>query len=154
MDDPVVGAYATVATNSAVICTRIHSSRRAPWNGLAYSALTVIDGSAFASCRPHNRYRWSLHLLREIDKAGPLYQEVYCDTDTEETQHPNVRVQLAQFLCSHMHFVPPHFRRLNLFAHLSCITAFRVTLSSSFKSVKELPKKINSFVIDCKATHY
>jgi putative transposase len=112
-----------------------------------FAALNVLNGEVLASCKPRHRHQEFLSFLREIDKAVPQDLDVHCIADNYAShKHPKVRAWLAQRPRWHMHFVPTYSSWLNQVERFFAIITDKAIRRGSFKSVKELTKKIDSFV--------
>ena len=120
-----------------------------------FAALNVLNGAVLASCKPRHRHQEFLSFLREIDKAVPQDLDVHCIVDNYAShKHPKVRAWLAQRPRWHMHFVPTYSSWLNQVERFFAIITDKAIRRSSFKSVRELTKKIDTFVsqynVNCK----
>ncbi len=112
-----------------------------------FAALNVLNGEVLASCKPRHRHQEFLSFLREIDKAVPQDVDVHCIADNYAShKHPKVRAWLAQRPRWHMHFVPTYSSWLNQVERFFAIITDKAIRRGSFKSVKELTKKIDNFV--------
>jgi putative transposase len=112
-----------------------------------FAALNVLNGSVLASCKPRHRHQEFLAFLREIDKAVPPALDVHCIVDNYAShKHPKVRAWLAQRPRWHMHFVPTYSSWLNQVERFFGIITDKAIRRGSFKSVKELTNKIDTFV--------
>ena len=112
-----------------------------------FAALNVLDGAVLASCKPRHRHQEFLSFLREIDKAVPQDLDVHCVVDNYAShKHPKVRAWLAQRPRWHMHFVPTYSSWLNQVERFFGIITDKAIRRGSFNSVKELTKRIDSFV--------
>lgn len=112
-----------------------------------FAALNVLNGAVLASCKPRHRHQEFLSFLREIDKAVPQDLDVHCVVDNYAShKHPKVRAWLAQRPRWHMHFVPTYSSWLNQVERFFGIITEKAIRRGSFKSVKELTRKIDSFV--------
>lgn len=112
-----------------------------------FAALNVLNGAVLASCKPRHRHQEFLAFLREIDKAVPPELDVHCIVDNYAShKHPKVRAWLAQRPRWHMHFVPTYSSWLNQVERFFGIITDKAIRRGSFKSVKELTNKIDSFV--------
>lgn len=120
-----------------------------------FAALNVLSGEVLATCKPRHRHQEFLSFLREIDKAVPQQLDVHCIVDNYAShKHPKVRAWLAQRPRWHMHFVPTYSSWLNQVERFFAIITDKAIRRGSFKSVRELTKKIDTFVsqynINCK----
>jgi len=112
-----------------------------------FAALNVLNGQVLAQCRPRHRHQEFLDFLRTIDKAVPPELDVHCIADNYAShKHPKVRAWLAQRPRWHMHFVPTYSSWLNQVERFFAIITDKAIRRGSFKSVKELTNKINTFV--------
>lgn len=112
-----------------------------------FAALNVLNGQVIAQCRPRHRHQEFLDFLRAIDKAVPAELDVHCIADNYAShKHPKVRAWLAQRPRWHMHFVPTYSSWLNQVERFFAIITDKAIRRGSFKSVKELTKKIDNFV--------
>jgi len=112
-----------------------------------FAALNVLNGAVLASCKPRHRHQEFLTFLREIDKAVPQELDVHCVVDNYAShKHPKVRAWLAQRPRWHMHFVPTYSSWLNQVERFFAVITDKAIRRGSFKSVKELTNKINTFV--------
>lgn len=115
-----------------------------------FAALNVLNGQVMAQCRPRHRHQEFLAFLRAIDKAAPPELDVHCIADNYAShKHPKVRAWLAQRPRWHMHFVPTYSSWLNQVERFFAIITERAIRRGSFRSVKDLTNKIDTFV-----THY
>jgi putative transposase len=112
-----------------------------------FAALNVLNGAILAECKPRHRHQEFLAFLRSIDKAVPAELEVHCIVDNYAShKHPKVKAWLADRPRWHMHFVPTYSSWLNQVERFFAIITDRAIRRGSFTSVKELTKKIDSFV--------
>ena len=112
-----------------------------------FAALNVMNGQVITQCRARHRHQEFLDFLREIDKAVPPELDVHCVADNYAShKHPKVRAWLAQRPRWHMHFVPTYSSWLNQVERFFAIITDKAIRRGSFKSVRELTKKINNFV--------
>ena len=112
-----------------------------------FAALNVMNGRVLAQCRQRHRHQEFLDFLRAIDKAVPQELDVHCIADNYAShKHPKVRAWLAQRPRWHMHFVPTYSSWLNQVERFFAIITERAIRRGSFKSVKELTNKLDTFV--------
>ncbi|MDR7295844.1 putative transposase [Pelomonas aquatica] len=112
-----------------------------------FAALNVLNGAILAECKPRHRHQEFLAFLRSIDKAVPAELDVHCIVDNYAShKHPKVKAWLADRPRWHMHFVPTYSSWLNQVERFFAIITDKAIRRGSFTSVKELTKKIHSFV--------
>jgi putative transposase len=112
-----------------------------------FAALNVLNGAILAECKPRHRHQEFLAFLRSIDKAVPAELDVHCIVDNYAShKHPKVKAWLADRPRWHMHFVPTYSSWLNQVERFFAIITDKAIRRGSFTSVKELTKKIDSFV--------
>jgi putative transposase len=115
-----------------------------------FAALNVLNGAILAECKPRHRHQEFLSFLRSIDEAVPADLDIHCIADNYAShKHPKVRAWLAARPRWHMHFIPTYSSWLNLVERFFAVITDKAIRRGSFASVKELIKKIDSFV-----THY
>lgn len=111
-----------------------------------FAALNVLDGTI----EPRHRHQEFLAFLRSIDKAVPPELDVHCIVDNYAShKHPKGKVWLAERPRWHMHFVSTYSSWLNQVERFFAIITEKAIRRGSFTSVKELTKKIDSFVSNC-----
>lgn len=112
-----------------------------------FAALNVLNGAILAECKPRHRHQEFLAFLHSIDKAVPVDLDVHCIVDNYAShKHPKVKAWLAARPRWHMHFVPTYSIWLNQVERFFAIITDKAIRRGSFTSVKELTKKIDSFV--------
>lgn len=112
-----------------------------------FAALNVLSGEVMAQCRPRHRHQEFLSFLRSIDKAVPADLDVHCIVDNYAShKHPKVKAWLAERPRWHMHFVPTYSSWLNQVERFFAVITERAIRRGSFKSVRDLTKKIDAFV--------
>lgn len=120
-----------------------------------FAALNVLNGAVLAECKPRHRHQEFLEFLRTIDKAVPAELDVHCIVDNYAShKHPKVKAWLAARPRWHMHFIPTYSSWLNQVERFFSIITDKAIRRGSFRSVKDLVKKIDHFVAhynqDCK----
>lgn len=112
-----------------------------------FAALNVMNGQVLAQCRRRHRHQEFLDFLRAIDRAVPPELDVHCIAHNYAShKHPKVRAWLAQRPRWHMHFVPTYSSWLNQVERFFAIIKDKAIRRGSFKSVKELTTKIDTFI--------
>ena len=112
-----------------------------------FAALNVLDGEVLASCKPRHRHQEFLSFLREIDSSVPLELDIHMVVDNYAThKHPRVKAWMAARPRWHVHFIPTYSSWLNQVERFFAIITDKAIRRSSFKSVRELVRKIETFV--------
>ena len=112
-----------------------------------FAALNVLDGEVLASCKPRHRHQEFLAFLREIDAAVPQELDIHMVVDNYAThKHPKVKSWIAARPRWHVHFVPTYSSWLNQVERFFALITDKAIRRDSFKSVKELIRKIEAFV--------
>jgi len=167
----VVGLYLDPPTNAIVLCVDEKSQCQALERtqpllpmGLGYvegvthdyirhgtttlfAALNVLDGEVLASCKTRHRHQEFLSFLREIEAAVPSELDIHMVVDNYAThKHPKVKAWMAARPRWHSHFIPTYSSWLNQVERFFAIITDKAIRRDSFKSVKELVKKIEAFV--------
>ena len=112
-----------------------------------FAALDIATGAVFTECRPRHRHQEFLSFLRSLDSAIPEPLEVHLIVDNYAThKHPKVRTWLAQRPRYHIHYTPTYSSWLNQVERWFGLITQRAIRRGSFRSVKDLVEKIESFV--------
>jgi putative transposase len=112
-----------------------------------FAALNVLDGEVLASCKPRHRHQEFLSFLREIDSSVPQELDIHMVVDNYAThKHPKVKAWMAARPRWHVHFIPTYSSWLNQVERFFAIITDKAIRRSSFKSVRELVRKIDTFV--------
>lgn len=112
-----------------------------------FAALDITTGAVMAKCQHRHRHQEFLAFLRHIEANVPAALDVHLVLDNYAThKHPKVRAWLARRPRFHLHFTPTYASWLNQverwFAHIT----ERAIRRGSFKSVKELVRRVDDFV--------
>lgn len=167
----VVGLYLDPPTNAIVLCVDEKSQCQALERtqpmlpmGLGYvegvthdyirhgtttlfAALNVLDGEVLASCKPRHRHQEFLAFLREIEASVPAELDIHMVVDNYAThKHPKVKAWIAARPRWHVHFIPTYSSWLNQVERFFAIITDKAIRRDSFKSVKDLVRKIEAFV--------
>ena len=119
-----------------------------------FAALDVATGAVFTECKPRHRHQEFLSFLRRLDAAIPEELEVHLIVDNYAThKHPKVRTWLAQRPRYHVHYTPTYSSWLNQVERWFGLITQRAIRRGSFRSVKDLIEKIDSFVQHYNRTH-
>jgi len=112
-----------------------------------FAALNVLDGEVLTSCKPRHRHQEFLSFLREIDSSVPPELDIHMVVDNYAThKHPKVKAWMAARPRWHVHFIPTYSSWLNQVERFFAIITDKAIRRSSFKSVRELVRKIETFV--------
>jgi len=112
-----------------------------------FAALNVLDGEVIASCKPRHRHQEFLAFLREIESSVPPELDIHMVVDNYAThKHPKVKAWMAARPRWHVHFIPTYSSWLNQVERFFAIITDKAIRRSSFKSVRELVRKIETFV--------
>lgn len=112
-----------------------------------FAALDIATGTVFTECKPRHRHQEFLSFLRALDDCIPAGLDVLLIVDNYAThKHPKVRTWLAQRPRYQIHFTPTYFSWLNQVERWFGLITQRAIRRGSFRSVKELVQKIDSFV--------
>jgi putative transposase len=112
-----------------------------------FAALDVATGTVFTECKPRHRHQEFLSFLRRLDEAIPKDLNIHLIVDNYAThKHPKVRSWLAQRPRYEIHYTPTYSSWLNQVERWFALITQRAIRRGSFRSVKELIRKIDSFV--------
>jgi putative transposase len=112
-----------------------------------FAALDIATGTVFTECKPRHRHQEFLSFLQRLDDRIPSGLDVHLIVDNYAThKHPEVRTWLAQRPRYQIHFTPTYSSWLNQVERWFGLITQRAIRRGSFRSVKELVQKIDSFV--------
>jgi len=112
-----------------------------------FAALNVLSGEVMARCMPKHRHQEFLSFLRDIDNAVPTALDIHCIVDNYATHsHPKVKAWLAARPRWHLHFIPTYSSWLNQVERFFGLITDKAIRRGSFKSVRQLIKRIDQFV--------
>ncbi len=115
-----------------------------------FAALDVLDGEVITLCKPRHRHQEFLGFLKHVDASVPADLDVHLIADNYAThKHPRVKAWLARHPRYHMHYTPTYSSWLNQVERWFALITQQAIRRGSFRSVRELVHKIDSFV-----THY
>ena len=119
-----------------------------------FAALDIATGAVFTECKPRHRHQEFLAFLRRLDECIPSELEVHLIVDNYAThKHPKVRTWLAQRPRYQIHFTPTYSSWLNQVERWFALITQRAIRRGSFRSVKDLVEKIDSFVDHYNGSH-
>jgi putative transposase len=112
-----------------------------------FAALDIATGTVFTECKPRHRHQEFLAFLRRLDDGIPPELDVHLIVDNYAThKHPKVRTWLVQRPRYQIHYTPTYSSWLNQVERWFALITQRAIRRGSFRSVKELVEKIDSFV--------
>jgi len=112
-----------------------------------FAALNVLDGEVLTECKPRHRHQEFLSFLRHIEDAVPADLDIHMVADNYAThKHAKVKAWIAAHPRWHVHFVPTYSSWLNQVERFFAIITDKAIRRGSFRSVKGLVRKIETFV--------
>ena len=118
-----------------------------------FAALDVQSGDILAACKPRHRHQEFLAFLRHIDANVPPALDVHLIIDNYAThKHPTVRAWLAQRSRYQVHYTPTYSSWLNQVERWFGLITQRAIRRGSFRTVRELVQRIDTFVTRYNAT--
>ena len=112
-----------------------------------FAALDVQSGDVLAQCKTRHRHQEFLAFLEHIDTSVPKPLDVHLILDNYAThKHPKVRAWLARHPRYHTHFTPTYASWLNQVEIWFGIITRQSIRRGSFKTVRELIRRITAFV--------
>lgn len=112
-----------------------------------FAALNVVSGEVITQCKARHRHQEFLSFLRHVDENVPQQLDVHLIIDNYAThKHAKVRAWLAARPRYHVHYTPTYASWLNQVERWFGLITQRAIRRGSFRTVKELIKKIDSFV--------
>jgi len=112
-----------------------------------FAALDIATGEVIAQCKPRHRHQEFLEFLRRIEKSVPSGLDIHLIIDNYCThKHAKVKAWLAERPQFHVHFTPTYSSWLNQVERWFGIITERMIRRGSFRSVKELIARIETFV--------
>jgi transposase len=115
-----------------------------------FAALNVFDGSVISQCKPRHRHQEFIGFLNHLNHQVPAELAVHLIADNYAThKHPKVKSWLVRHERFHIHYTPTYASWLNQVERWFGLITQRAIRRGSFRSMRELIRKIDSFV-----THY
>jgi transposase len=115
-----------------------------------FAALNVLDGSVLSQCKPRHRHQECISFLNHLDRNLPAGLEIHLIADNYATHtHPKVKLWLGRHPGFHLHYTPTYASWLNQVERWFGLITQQAIRRGSFRSVRELIRKIDGFV-----THY
>jgi putative transposase len=113
-----------------------------------FAALDIATGTVFTDCKARHRHQEFLGFLKQIDQAVPAELDVHLVVDNYAThKHAKVRTWLASHPRFQVHFTPTYSSWLNQVERWFGLITQRAIRRGSFRSVRELVRRINEFVL-------
>jgi len=118
-----------------------------------FAALDVRAGDVLTLCKRRHRHQEFLAFLHHIDANVPPDLDVHLVLDNYGThKHPTVRAWLARRSRYHLHFTPTYASWLNQVERWFGLITQRAIRRGSFRTVRELVQRIDTFVTRYNAT--
>jgi len=112
-----------------------------------FAALDIASGQVLTRCKPRHRHQEFLGFLHHIDANVPPDLDIHLVVDNYAThKHGKVRRWLAARPRYHVHYTPTYSSWLNQVEIWFNLITQRAIRRGTFRSVKELVAKIESFV--------
>jgi putative transposase len=112
-----------------------------------FAALDIASGQVLTKCKTRHRHQEFLQFLRHIDENVPEDLDIHLVVDNYAThKHERVRRWLAARPRYQVHYTPTYSSWLNQVEIWFNIITQRAIRRGTFRSVKELVAKIESFV--------
>ena len=112
-----------------------------------FAALDTAQGKVITQCRKRHRHQEYLGFLREIENNVPKTLDVHIIVDNYAThKHPRVKRWFAARPRFHVHYTPTYASWLNQVEIWFNRITQQAIRRGTFRSVKELVEKIDSYV--------
>jgi len=112
-----------------------------------FAALNVVNGEVITPCKAHHRHQEFLSFLQHVDENVPKHLDVHLIIDNYAThKHVKVRAWLAARPRYHVHYTSTYASWLNQVERWFGLITQQAIRRGSFRTVKELIKKIESYV--------
>lgn len=118
-----------------------------------FAALDIASGHVVTQCKQRHRHQEFLQFLRHIDAEVPADLDIHLIIDNYCThKHAKVRRWFASRPRYHLHYTPTYASWLNQVEIWFNIITQRAIRRGTFRSVKDLVMKIDTFVQSYNAT--
>jgi putative transposase len=118
-----------------------------------FAALDVSSGKIMASCKKRHRHQEFLKFLMRIDENVPNDLEIHIVIDNYSAhKHQKVRNWLAVHSRFHVHYTPTYSSWMNQVEIWFNIITQKAIRRGTFRSVRDLVKKIERFVSNYNAS--
>ncbi|MFN2398653.1 MAG: IS630 family transposase [Gemmatimonadaceae bacterium] len=112
-----------------------------------FAALDIQSGEVLTQCKRRHRHQEFLRFLQHIDASVPARFDVHLVLDNYGThKHAKVKAWLARHARFHLHFTPTYASWLNQVERWFGLITQRAIRRGSFRTVRELIKRIEIFV--------
>jgi transposase len=112
-----------------------------------FAALNIVSGEVIAQCKPRHRHQEFLTFLNHLDRNIPAALDVHLIVDNYGThKHAKVKAWLARRPRYHLHYTPTYASWLNQVERWFGLISQQAIRRGSFRSVRELVTKIDSYV--------
>lgn len=112
-----------------------------------FAALDIASGQVLTSCKQRHRHQEYLAFLKEVDERVPPNLDIHLVVDNYAThKHQRVKQWLAAHPRYHVHYTPTYASWLNQVEIWFNIITQRAIRRGTFRSVKELVTKIDTYV--------
>ena len=112
-----------------------------------FAALDIVSGHVLTACKRRHRHQEYLAFLQRVDDNVPRKLDIHLVVDNYAThKHPRVKRWLAARPRYHVHYTPTYASWLNQVEIWFNLITQRAIRRGTFKSVKDLVNKIDSFV--------
>lgn len=112
-----------------------------------FAALDIASGKVLTQCKPRHRHQEFLSFLKHIETNVPQGLDLHLIIDNYCThKHATVKQWLARHKRFHIHYTPTYSSWLNQVERWFGLITQRAIRRGSFRSVKELVKRINDYV--------
>jgi putative transposase len=112
-----------------------------------FAALDIANGKVIAQCKRRHRHQEYLNFLKHVDENVPRHLDIHVVVDNYAThKHPKVKRWLATHPRWQVHYTPTSASWLNQVEIWFNLITQKAIRRGTFKSVKELIRKIEEFV--------
>src|SRR6266536_1045523 len=112
-----------------------------------FAALDIVTGHVLTACKRRHRHQEYLAFLQRVDDNVPRKLDIHLVVDNYAThKHPRVKRWLAARPRYHVHYTPTYASWLNQVEIWFNLITQRAIRRGTFKSVKDLVNKIDSYV--------
>jgi len=112
-----------------------------------FAALNIATGQVLTRCKQHHRHQEYLDFLKHVDTNIPQDLEIHLVVDNYSThKHMKVKHWLAAHPRYQVHYTPTYASWLNQVEIWFNLITQRAIRRGTFRSVKELVSKIDTFV--------
>lgn len=114
-----------------------------------FAALDIASGNVLTQCKPRHRHQEFLSFLKHIEANVPKNLDLHLVIDNYCThEHATVKQWFARHKRFHIHYTPTYASWLNQVERWFGLITQQAIRRGSFGCVKELVKRINSYVVN------